>query len=79
MTLPKFLKSYSTSNKLKAEYKACDKKALLTNFLNAKQAKESVPTRTSNIAISKAVISKMERVTASVCLFYFLGPFLTPF
>ena len=76
-TLQGFLTSYSTSDTLKNEYKACDKGALLTNFLNAKKAKESVPMRKSNFAISNGISAKMKHVMASV--YFYNITFLTNF
>jgi len=78
-TLPEFLTEYADDDKLQTEWKACDKKVLLTDFQNAKKAKECVPKRRSNVAISKAVTMKMDHVIASVCPSYFLDPFLTSF
>jgi hypothetical protein len=78
-TLPEFLKGYAKDDKLQHEYKACDKVVLLTDFQKAKEAKEHVPKRCSNVAISKAVYMKLDRIMASVCPFYFLEPFLTSF
>ena len=80
-TLQGFLTSYTTNDALKEPYKASNKEALLTNFLNVKKAKESVPMRKSNVAISLAVSSKMKRVTASVCFYSitFLTYFSPPF
>ena len=78
-TLPEFLTDYAEDMNLRDEWKACDKGALLTDFQNAKKAKEFVPKRRSNIAISKAVIMKFDRIIASVCSYYFLDPFLTSF
>jgi hypothetical protein len=67
-TLPKFLKSYSKDKDMKNEYKACNKKALLVEFDGAKQAKEYVLKKLSNVAISKAVSLKLERITTYVCV-----------
>jgi len=66
-TLPEFLKDYSKNEKLKNEYKKCNKEELLTNFHDAKEADESVPKRLSNVAVSKGVRMKMERITTFVC------------
>ena len=67
-TLPEFLKSYSKDDDMKGEYKACNKKALLIEFHDAKQAKECVPKKLSNVAISKAVGLKLDRITTYVCV-----------
>lgn len=78
-TLPAFLKDYTQDDELRREYKACDKETLFTDFENAKKVKACVPKRSSNVAISKLVYMKLDRVIASVCLSYFLDPFLTSF
>ena len=78
-TLPQFLKEYADDEKLQREWKGSDKGALLKDFQKAKEAKEHVPKRCSNVAISKAVIMKMDRITASVCSSYILDPVLTSF
>jgi len=79
MTLPVFLKSYTKDKKLKAEYNACDKKALLKDFKDAKEAKVYVPTRQANATVSKAVTRKMKFIMTHVCLYYFLDTSLTIF
>jgi len=66
-TLLEFLKDYSKDKKLKKEYEKCDKGELLTDFHNAKEADESVLKRLSNVAVSKGVHMKMERITTFVC------------
>jgi len=70
-TLPEFLKDYSKDEKLKKEYKKCNKGDLLTDFHNAKEADESIPKRLSNVAVSQGVRMKMERITTFVCLHSF--------
>jgi hypothetical protein len=76
ITLKTFLKDYAKSSDLQEEYKQCDKDAILKEFLDTRQEKESVPKKLSNVAISKAVDAKIERITASVCLCQFLDTFL---
>lgn len=79
MTLPEFLKLYTKDEKLKAEYNACDKKALLKDFKDAKETKECVPTRQANATVSKAVTRKMKFIMTHVCLYYFRDMSLTIF
>jgi hypothetical protein len=71
ITLPTFLKA--NSSELKTEFGALleeDKNTFLTSYREAKDEKENTPLRVSNIAISKAVNAKMERITAMVCSYY---------
>ena len=78
-TLLEFLTSYSHDKDLQKEYKDSDKETLLTNFCDIKKAKESVPKKLSNVAISKAVTLKMDRIISYVCPLYFLNASLTSF
>ena len=68
-TLKTFLKDYAKSSDLQAEYRRCDKDAILKDFLDTRQERECVPKKLSNVAISKAVDAKLERITAMVCSF----------
>ena len=78
-TLPEFLMSYSHDEDLKQEYKDSDKKTLLADFDDIKKARESVPKKLSNVAISKAVTLKMDRIISYVCPLSFLDAYLTSF
>ena len=77
-SLKDFLKDYANDTDLKAEYEKCDKDEILKVFLDTRQERESVPKKLSNVAISKAVDAKLERITASVCSYQVLDTFLTP-
>lgn len=79
MTLPEFLKLYTKNTELKAEYNAYNKKALLKDFKDTKEAKECVLTRQANATISKVVTRKMKFIMTHVCLYYFLDMSLTIF
>jgi len=76
-TLKQFLQLYRVTEELKTEYKNCNKEALLKEFHNLRQTKESVPMKVVNISVSKAVSGKMDHITTDVCLFYFLDKYLT--
>jgi hypothetical protein len=65
-TLKTFLKDYAKSSDLQKEYKQCNKGAILKEFLDTRQESVCVPKKLSNVAISKAVDAKLERITASV-------------
>ena len=67
MVLPDFLQLHSVV--VRSEYMAlsCDeKKVLLRDHLQAKEEEANVPKRISNVALTKAVYSKMQVVTATV-------------
>ena len=73
ITLPDFLKTYKSE--LKTEFSALldeEKSAILASYTEAKEDKENLSMRVSNVSISKAVDAKMQRITAMVCLYYCL-------
>ncbi len=72
-TLPNFLKAHSSE--LRTEFSMLsyqEKDSLVADHLEAKDEKENVPTRLSNVAISKAVDAKMQCITTMVCSYYCL-------
>ena len=72
ITLLNLLKT--CSDELKTEFSALsneDKHELLAGYLEAKDEKENIPIRASNVAISKAVDAKMQCITAMVCSYYY--------
>ncbi len=72
ITLPNILKTRSCE--LKTEFSALsneEKNVLLAGYEEAKDEKENNPMRASNVAISKAVDSKMQSITAMACLYYY--------
>ena len=76
-TLPEFLKEHA--NKLSAEYSILspsEKEALLANYLEAKEEKNTTK-RLSNISVSKAVDSKLQRITSIVCTYHIFSTILT--
>ena len=66
MVLPDFLQLHSAA--FHPEYMALsddEKKALLSDHLQAKEEETNVPKRASNAALTKAVYSKMHVVTTT--------------
>ena len=67
MTLPDFLKLHSGVLRAKFMTLSRDEKfVLLSDYLRAKEVERNVPKRASNVALNKAVYSKMQLVTATV-------------
>jgi hypothetical protein len=68
------LKSYSNDDKLKDEYGACDKDELLSDYREAKKAKEATAIRVRNISVSKAVNAKLQTIVAHIhlCSFHLI-------
>jgi hypothetical protein len=61
MTLPNLLKTHSKELKAEFDELSCDEKNLLrTQFLQAKEERNDTPSKLSNVAISKAVDSKIQ-------------------
>jgi hypothetical protein len=67
MVLPDFLRLHSAVVRNEFRALSCnEKEALLRDHLQAKEEEMNVPKKTSNTALTKAVYSKMQVVTATV-------------